>query len=42
MDKKMTYDLMQMLDLNETIEQLAKASSVRWHRHVLIKDKKTL
>ena len=26
---KLTIDLMQMLDLNETIDQLAKANSVR-------------
>ena len=36
---KLTKDLMQMLDLNETIDQLAKANSVRWHGHVLRKDK---
>ena len=28
-----------MLDLNETMDQLVKVSSVRWHRHVLRKDK---
>ena len=39
MDKKSTRDLMQMLDLNETIDQLAKANSVRWYGHVLRKDK---
>ena len=38
-DKKSTRDLMQMLDLNETIDQLAKANSVRWYGHVLRKDK---
>ena len=27
-----------MLDLNETIDQLAKANSVLWHGHVLRKD----
>ena len=31
-------DLMQMLDLTETIDQLAKANSVRWHGHTLRKD----
>ena len=36
---KSTKDVMQMLDLNETIDQLAKANSVRWHGHVLRKDK---
>ena len=30
---------MRMLDLNETIDQLEKASSVRWHGHVFRKDK---
>ena len=39
MDKKPTKDLMQMLDLNETIYQQAKANSVRWYGHVLRKDK---
>ena len=34
-----TNDLMQMLDLNETIDQLAKANSVRWYGHALRKDK---
>ena len=31
MDKKSTTDLMQMFDLNETVDQLAKANSVRWY-----------
>ena len=39
MDKKSTKDLMQMLDLNETMDQLVKANSVRWYGHVLKKDK---
>ena len=39
MDKKSTEDLMRMLDLNETIDQLAKANSDRWDGHVLRKDK---
>ena len=39
MDKKVTKDLMQMLDLNETIDQLEKANNVRWYGHVLRKDK---
>ena len=33
-------DLMWMLDLNETIDQLAKAYSVHWYGHVLRRDKK--
>ena len=37
-DKKSTKDIMQMLDLNETIDQLARANCVRWHGHVLRKD----
>ena len=37
-DKKSTKDLIQMLDMNETIEQLVKANSVRWHGHVLRRD----
>ena len=35
MDKKSTNDLMQMLDLNETMDQLAKANSVRWYGQAL-------
>ena len=35
MDKQSTKDLMQMLVLNETIDQLARANSVRWYGHVL-------
>ena len=31
MDKKSTKDLMWMLDLNETIDQLVRANSVRWY-----------
>ena len=38
-DKKSTKDLMQMLDMNETIDQLAKSNSVRWYGHALRKDK---
>ena len=32
---KRTTDLMFMLGLSETIDQLAMANSVRWHGHVL-------
>ena len=39
MDKMSTKNLMQMFDLNETIDQLAKANSVHWYGHVLKKDK---
>ena len=39
MDKKSTKDLMQILDLNETIDQLARANRVSWYGHVLRKDK---
>ena len=31
-----------MLDLNKTIDQLARANGVRWNGHVLINDKKNL
>ena len=41
MDKKSTRDLVQVLDMNETVDQLAKAYSVRWYGHVLKKDKIT-
>ena len=39
LDNKLTKYLTQMLELNETIVQLAKAHSVRWYGHVLRKDK---
>ena len=38
MDKKSSKDLMQMLGLNETIDHLARATSVRWYGYVLRKD----
>ena len=34
-DSKRYSDLMFMLGLNETIDQLAMANSVHWHCHVL-------
>ena len=34
-DRKRSTDLMFMLGLNETIDQLAMANSVRWNGHVL-------
>ena len=34
-DRKRSTDLMLMLDLNETIDQLATTNSVCWHGHVL-------
>ena len=34
-DRKWSTDLMFMLDMKETIDQLAMASSVRWYGHVL-------
>ena len=39
MDMKSIKDLIQMLDMNETIDQLAKANSVRLYGYVLRKDK---
>ena len=38
MDRKSTKDLMQMLELVETVDQLAKANVVHWYGHVLRKD----
>ena len=38
-NKKLAKDLMQLLDLNETIEHLSKAISARWCGHVMRKDK---
>ena len=34
-DRKRSTDLMFMLGLNETIDQLSMANSVRWYGHVL-------
>ena len=36
-DNKSKKGLIQILDLNETIDQLAKASGVRWYGHALKK-----
>ena len=33
-ERKRSTDLMFMLGLNETIDQLAMANSVRWYGHV--------
>ena len=33
--RKRSMDLILMLDLNEAIDQLAMANSVRWYGHVL-------
>ena len=41
-DTKLTKDLMQLLDLNDTMDELAKANSVRWYGHVLRKDKNNI
>ena len=38
MEKKRTGDLMEMLELKETVVQMAKANGVRWYGHVLRKD----
>ena len=35
MEKKRAEDLMEMLVLKETVDQMAKANGVRWYRHVL-------
>ena len=37
MGKKSTKDIMQMLDLSETIDQPAKTNSFRWYGPVLRK-----
>ena len=42
MDKKLKIDIIQMLNLNATIDQLARANSVHWHGHVLRYDKNIL
>ena len=33
MDKNLTIDLMQILDMNKTIDQLVKGNSVHWYGH---------
>ena len=38
-NRRSTKDHMQMLDLNEAMDQLVRANSVRWNGHVLRKDK---
>ena len=38
MDKKKTEDLMEMLGLEKTVDQLAKANGVRWYGHVTEKE----
>ena len=38
-DTNSTIDLLQMLDLDETKDQLARANGARWYGHVLRKDK---
>ena len=38
MEKKRTGDLMEMLELKETMVQMAKANRVRWYGHVLRRD----
>ena len=35
MNKKSTKDLLQMLHLNDTKDQLARANCVRWYGHAL-------
>ena len=37
--KKSTKDQMQLLDMNKTIDQLARAIGVRWYEHALKKDR---
>ena len=39
MDMKSTKDLMQILDLNETIDLLERGNHVCWYGHVLRRDK---
>ena len=38
-DKRSTKDLMKMLDLNDIMDQLARANSVCWCGHLLRNDK---
>ena len=38
MDKKSAIDAMQMLDLNEEKDMLARSNSIRWYGRVLSKD----
>ena len=38
MEKERTEDLMEMLELKETVLQMAKVNGVRWYGHVLRRD----
>ena len=38
MERKRTEDLMEILELKETVVQMAKANGVRWYGHVLKRD----
>ena len=40
--KKSAKDPMQLLDMNETIDQLARAIGVRWYEHALRKDRNNI
>ena len=37
-DRKNTEDMMDMLDVNQTIDKMAKARGVRWLRHIWRKE----
>ena len=37
-EKQLTKDLVQMLDLSQTIDQLAIVNSVHWYGHILWND----
>ena len=39
MDRMLTRDVMLMIDLNESIDQLTKTNSVHWYGHVLRNDR---
>ena len=37
-EKRRRQELMSLLDLKDTIDELARASGVRWYKHVLKRD----
>ena len=38
LDRRNSEELMDMLDIKETLDKMAKASSIRWYGHVLRKE----
>ena len=41
-DRKNTEDLMNKLDLKETLDKMAQANGVRWYGHVVRRDEESI